>query len=246
VPKLINNRIGAEYYVVADPTTIGRHPSNYIVLPGTRISRFHAKIGTADGEHFIRDLGSTYGTFLNGRRIDCKGDTLLRLKHGDRILLGVSSDCPSGEYEVTFSTEEVPEGAAWSIRQIISKRQQIEPGRVSFEDVGKVVIVHLSGAFRGPECDALVNHVVSHISSEPRHVVLDLGGIEHVNSYALGTFVRLRLDLGDMGLESTLAEAKGHVLQLVEIMGLAPAFGSYPTVQQAVDSLRERLGASET
>ena len=246
MPNLVNSRIGAEYYIVADPTTIGRHPSNYIVLPGARISRFHAKIGTADGEHFLRDMGSTYGTFLNGHRIDCRGETLVPLKDGDRVVLGVSSDYPSGDYDMTFSTEDVPEKDARSIRRVISERQQVEPGRVGFEEVGEVLVVHLTGAFRGPECDALVNHVISHISSDPRHVVLDLGGIRHVNSYALGTFVRLRVDLEDMGLESTLAGAKGHVLQLVEIMGLAPAFGSYPTVQLAVDGLRARLGAYGT
>jgi pSer/pThr/pTyr-binding forkhead associated (FHA) protein len=52
------------------------------------ISRTHARItGEADGSFVIEDLGSTNGTYVNGRRIDRP----LALEVGDRIELGASA-----------------------------------------------------------------------------------------------------------------------------------------------------------
>src|SRR4029077_5002242 len=45
----------------------------------------HAKIQTASGQVAIQDLGSTNGTFVNGEKIK-----KVRLKEGDRILIGTS------------------------------------------------------------------------------------------------------------------------------------------------------------
>jgi pSer/pThr/pTyr-binding forkhead associated (FHA) protein len=52
------------------------------------ISRTHARItGEADGSFVIEDLGSTNGTYVNGRRIDRP----LALEVGDRIEVGASA-----------------------------------------------------------------------------------------------------------------------------------------------------------
>ena len=51
------------------PLTIGRDPENVIVLDHTAISRFHARITCEKDQYFVHDLGSTNGTYLNGRRV---------------------------------------------------------------------------------------------------------------------------------------------------------------------------------
>jgi EAL domain-containing protein (putative c-di-GMP-specific phosphodiesterase class I) len=51
------------------PFTLGRNESCDYQVPSTRVSREHATIGK-DGKHFrIKDLGSTNGTLLNGKKI---------------------------------------------------------------------------------------------------------------------------------------------------------------------------------
>jgi ABC-type multidrug transport system ATPase subunit/pSer/pThr/pTyr-binding forkhead associated (FHA) protein len=55
-------------------TVIGRDPDvtnkQRIVLPGPMVSRNHAGVLRAgDGEYYIWDLGSTYGTFVDSRRV---------------------------------------------------------------------------------------------------------------------------------------------------------------------------------
>ena len=56
-----------------------------MVLVEDMVSRKHAKITTDDQSVSIQDLGSTNGTFVNGEKIRD-----IRLKDGDRILIGTS------------------------------------------------------------------------------------------------------------------------------------------------------------
>lgn len=56
--------------------TIGRHPANDLVIDHSRVSARHAAVEW-DGERWrIRDLGSSNGTTVGGKR--CKGWTPLR------------------------------------------------------------------------------------------------------------------------------------------------------------------------
>ncbi|MBN1515311.1 FHA domain-containing protein [Candidatus Sumerlaeota bacterium] len=52
-----------------DKVTIGRNPKNNIVLFDETASRFHAEIFLHEGRHFIRDLDSSHGTYINSERI---------------------------------------------------------------------------------------------------------------------------------------------------------------------------------
>jgi serine/threonine protein kinase len=73
---------------VEDELLIGRQASDEGSLgQDAEISREHARVSRADGEFVIEDLGSTNGTFVNGRRIS--GPEILSA--GDRIQLGATT-----------------------------------------------------------------------------------------------------------------------------------------------------------
>jgi two-component system, NtrC family, sensor kinase len=66
-----------------DNICIGRGDQNDVIIPEPRVSGSHAEIFSSDGNFFIRDLGSTNGTFVNTNPV-----TETQLHEGDRIELG--------------------------------------------------------------------------------------------------------------------------------------------------------------
>lgn len=80
-----------------DTFMIGRSEDAHFCLPHDRFfSRHHCIVEIAPPQAFLRDLGSTNGTFVNGLRVDST-----YLKHGDRIQGGetVLEVQVSGDYD---------------------------------------------------------------------------------------------------------------------------------------------------
>ena len=65
--------------------TLGRHPANTLRLADREVSKEHACIERSGNTYLVKDLGSSNGTYVNGRRIREH-----RLKDGDEITLGNS------------------------------------------------------------------------------------------------------------------------------------------------------------
>src|ERR1044072_8252437 len=62
---------GGEKLPIRGDCSIGRSPKNKIVIDSQRVSRRHAIINVQDiGQFWLIDLGSSNGTYLNGRRIN--------------------------------------------------------------------------------------------------------------------------------------------------------------------------------
>jgi pSer/pThr/pTyr-binding forkhead associated (FHA) protein len=59
---------------------VGRHPHCDVRLRSIRVSRWHCCLTEIDGAVMVRDLGSTNGTLINGRRIEAG-----RLRPGDEL-----------------------------------------------------------------------------------------------------------------------------------------------------------------
>jgi diguanylate cyclase (GGDEF)-like protein len=62
---------------------LGRHPDNEACIDDDGISRFHARISVDGAKYWVEDLGSSNGTYINGRRI-----TSCELNNGDTLNLG--------------------------------------------------------------------------------------------------------------------------------------------------------------
>lgn len=66
------------------PLRIGRDPANGLRLSHETVSRVHAELSAQGGIWTLRDLGSTNGTSVNGRRVT--GAVLVR--DGDQVSFG--------------------------------------------------------------------------------------------------------------------------------------------------------------
>ncbi len=78
---------GRRIAVTPAGVTIGRSRDCDVVLTDESASRHHAEIRRAGEEWVVRDLGSTNGVRVNGRRIQGS----LRLHAGDRLELGATT-----------------------------------------------------------------------------------------------------------------------------------------------------------
>ena len=63
---------------------IGRGPDADIVIDDPYASEFHARVGIQDGKVMVHDLGSTNGTYVNGRRVT----TPAAVSTGDTVQIG--------------------------------------------------------------------------------------------------------------------------------------------------------------
>lgn len=68
----IQNRVIEHYSFEKGSVTIGRDPGCDLRIDNPVLSRRHAQITAADGQHFIEDLGSTNGVFLRDQKVAAK------------------------------------------------------------------------------------------------------------------------------------------------------------------------------
>ncbi len=74
---------GQRYPIEADSLVLGRDRDSDIPIDDPGSSRSHCVIYQQAGQLYLRDEGSTNGTFVNARRV-----SETRLNHGDRITIG--------------------------------------------------------------------------------------------------------------------------------------------------------------
>ncbi len=77
------DQAGKTVDLVTFPFTIGRARECNHVLDYTSISRLHAQLDNDHLNIFLQDMGSTNGTFVNGRRLEA--NEMYRLRAGDVV-----------------------------------------------------------------------------------------------------------------------------------------------------------------
>ena len=236
IGTLTNKRTEEAFEIAESPTAIGRHEVNAVRLRGFAISRFHAEIGAAaPGKPYLEDMGSTYGTYVNGHKIEGR----VSLHDDDEILMGVSSGFPNGEYEFVFRKAK---GQSESTSRIANKTPTRHAVREGIAQICKSTPAHifrLDGLFRRKECDSLATEVLRIVRKEPKDVVLELSRVEYMNSYGMGMIVRLSQDVEAERKQLVLACAQGLVLKLFQTVGLDRRLSCFTTEEEALQALAE-------
>ena len=87
-PRLILKGPAGEVteYPLGDSDVLGRSTTASVRLADREVSRKHSQIDREGNDFVLRDLGSSNGTFLNGKRLTAPA----RLADGDEVLIGTS------------------------------------------------------------------------------------------------------------------------------------------------------------
>jgi pSer/pThr/pTyr-binding forkhead associated (FHA) protein len=139
VAKLITTSSSGEqeeFLLTNETTTIGRKPNNDIHIDNLSVSGKHAQVITILDDSFLEDLGSTNGTYVNGKLVKKHA-----LDHGDNITLG--------KYQITY--QSTSGGAGQDFEQTMI----IRPGEAGMpEEAG------------GKELDKSIQKISASIASE--------------------------------------------------------------------------------
>jgi adenylate cyclase len=101
-----------ERFPIQGNSSIGRSARNLIVIDSQKVSRRHALINVQNvGEFWLIDLGSSNGTFLNGRRLHqpvrlCDQDQIII---GDRLFIFRQPEEITDDYRTTFAERTIRE-----------------------------------------------------------------------------------------------------------------------------------------
>lgn len=104
MPKLVIRSESGEsipHDLVDETYTIGRAPENSIRLEDSSVSGRHAEIVVVAQNCYLKDLGSTNGTIVNGQPV-----TETQLRAGDRIRFGKVEAC--FECETVTAAQPLP------------------------------------------------------------------------------------------------------------------------------------------
>ena len=61
---------GVTFVLDQDVVTAGRHPQSDLFLDDVTVSRHHAKVTQRGGHHWVADLNSLNGTYVNRERVE--------------------------------------------------------------------------------------------------------------------------------------------------------------------------------
>ncbi len=84
------------------PVVLGRSPEADVKIDDRWVSRRHCELSEMDGMIVVRDLGSTHGTYVNGRQV-----SEARLRPDDKLTIGMTSFVASYCYHAAIRLARV-------------------------------------------------------------------------------------------------------------------------------------------
>jgi adenylate cyclase len=107
-------------------TLVGRLPTCDLVLNDPSVSRHHASLKVADGKVFVQDVGSRFGTHINGEQIIAVQDAV-ELKPGQTLKLGELSlmlEQNMPENALLTENHQISEGEGTILKPIVPPQKQ--------------------------------------------------------------------------------------------------------------------------
>jgi anti-sigma B factor antagonist len=115
--------------------------------------------------------------------------------------------------------------------------------RLSTRTVDGVMVMDCEGRLVFGEESASLRDSVKNLISQNNHIVLNLGGVNYIDSGGLGTLVALYTTARNAGGAIKLAALTQRVGDLLQVTKLLTVFEVFDTVEDAVKSFRKGVAA---
>ena len=115
--------------------------------------------------------------------------------------------------------------------------------KLSTRTIDGVLIIDCAGRIVFGEESAYLRDMVRKLLAERKKLVLNLNGVNYIDSGGLGTLVALYTTSRNSGSSIKLANLTRHVDDLLQVTKLVTIFDVYDSEQQAADSFRSITAA---
>lgn len=239
--------------VASSEFLIGRERPCRLRFGSAQVSKRHAAIEQSAGRVYLRDLGSTNGTLINGRKI--RGEAV-EVHHEDQIQIGpvlaTLSILPAAES--SLSVEALLDEPSASLNLVeLDPHQPQEPaplteelpeyddldpaGRIKHEVLEDVLVV--TPQIQELDDDATLEALRSTLQTLqdrplPRRVVVNLEFVSHLSRQAIALLLahHVRLEWGGGALR--ICQAHARIIALLDQVRLTMLIDCYPTLDEAV------------
>ena len=112
--------------------------------------------------------------------------------------------------------------------------------------VNGIVVIVCCGRFTYREEATAFSEKIAEVLPGARQVVIELSGVEAMDSAGLGELVVVHMWARACGGSLRLAGANVRIRQLIELTNLASVFEMHPTLDEAILSFHRNMGKTET
>ncbi|MEO8166621.1 MAG: STAS domain-containing protein [bacterium] len=107
------------------------------------------------------------------------------------------------------------------------------------QQAGVPVVAIEGNLMGGPDASTLNDKLVEFAEAEKKHVIVDLGGVNIINSSGLGMLIKGASTMKSAGGGLKIACASEKILELIKITKLAGVLHTYSTVAEAAASFKK-------
>ncbi|MDR3622544.1 MAG: FHA domain-containing protein [Paludisphaera borealis] len=246
--------------VAGNSFVVGRDPGSHLRLVSPHVSKRHAAVEIRGARVFLRDLGSTNGTILNGEPLRAAE---AELHSQDKILIGpvrckiwiglsraemefvgalapstVHGDSPTSEAVAApadpFPTENL---TALGALNEASNSDEDAGVRIKCEVVQDVLVVTpIVTDLEGEEANEALRLKLHELSEQPlpRRVVVNLEFVGRLTRQTIGVLLAHHLRLDRVGGALRICEAHPRIMALLDQVRLTMLVDCYPCLDEAV------------
>jgi|SRR5208283_4458050 len=104
-----------------------------------------------------------------------------------------------------------------------------------------IAVITLKGDLLGePDTTTFREKIHSLVNDEVKRIVIDLGGVNYMNSSGLGTLISALTTMRGAGGDLRLARVEGKVQNLFVMTQLVKVFDTYETLDRALASFKSK------
>lgn len=109
----------------------------------------------------------------------------------------------------------------------------------SEEKIDDVIVLGIGGKINTEASEDLLRKMTDTINKGARHLLLDLSGVDYINSSALRVLMTVAKRMTDLNGKLVLADVTELIYQILQVSGCTSHIGVFPSREEALKALKD-------